>query len=158
MIRSAVWRIYVQTNVTALIISICLIICQTERCIATCWMWGNEKKNIEKKCNKSQIYSCSGPVRQTSIVVSGSTNGLIWVSWVNKSTWQSERAVTFEWLLHKQWVTGFNGLCSPTSLPVAFVFVFVLSIDAALLWVAVITFFPAFFHEIRSNYCWISIK
>lgn len=91
MIRAAMWRIYAQTNVTALIICICLFIYQTERCIASCWMWGNEKKNIEKKCNKSQIYSCSGPVRQTSIVVSGSTKGLIWVSWVNKSTWQSER-------------------------------------------------------------------
>lgn len=46
MIRAAVWRIYAQTNVTALIISICLIIYETERFIATCWMWeqGNEKQ------------------------------------------------------------------------------------------------------------------
>lgn len=50
MIRAAVQRIYAQTNVTTLIISICLIIYETERFIITCWMWeqGNKKKKKGK--------------------------------------------------------------------------------------------------------------
>lgn len=56
MIRAAVQRIYAQTNVTMLIISVCLIIYETERFIITCWMWeqGNDKKK-EKSAIKGRF-------------------------------------------------------------------------------------------------------
>lgn len=49
MIRAAVQRIYAQTNVTTLIISVCLIIYETERFIITCWMWEQGNDNNKKK-------------------------------------------------------------------------------------------------------------
>lgn len=57
MIRAAVQHIYAQTNVTTLIISVCLIIYETERFIITCWMWeqGNDKKKKEKSAIKGRF-------------------------------------------------------------------------------------------------------